>query len=66
MSAIKTCCWIKEPAQVGKAAVYCGAPTRFRMVYENDEYGAPKKRQYDSFCDEHIDLALAQARSDED
>jgi len=45
-----TCRWIKEAAKVGKEAVYCGKPVKYKMVLDDDDN---KVRKYNSFCKEH-------------
>lgn len=56
----KICCWVKEAAQPGKAAVYCGKPVGYKMIPMGGEPGAPKVRQYETFCPTHKKLAEEQ------
>jgi len=55
----KTCCWIKQPAKNGQAAVYCGKPTRYTMERDDDDQ---PYRKHDSLCPKH----RAQADKDEE
>jgi len=45
-----TCCWILRAAEPGVDAAYCGKPTRYKMVRDDDDNLV---REYKHFCDEH-------------
>ena len=48
-----SCHWIKEPAKVGKDAIYCGKPVKYKMEKDDDKNS---RRKYNTFCDEHQQL----------
>jgi hypothetical protein len=46
-----TCCWVIRPAtSSGGHAQYCGAPTKYHIVLDDD---GNKVHKYDSLCEEH-------------
>lgn len=47
---IKTCCFIYRPASPGVDAIYCGLPTRYKIVKDDD---GNRIRDYDTRCPQH-------------
>lgn len=47
------CRYVLVPASLGKPAVYCGQPVRFKIIKDDDGNSI---RRYETFCDEHVKL----------
>lgn len=58
-----TCCWVLTPASPGVDATYCGKPTSYRIVEDDD---GNRVRKYNAQCDFHKQKADEQKAAHED
>ena len=47
---MRTCCYVLSGAKNGIPATYCGRPTKYKMVRDDD---GNSYRKYEAFCEEH-------------